>query len=89
MACVLHARSRAIFAECMRSVGKQAGDETGKYPVNEDDEEILRGGATGTLSARSEISRVFPRTIHVIASGATCPPKPWRRRKQSIARHNG
>jgi hypothetical protein len=24
----------------MRSVGKQAHDESGKYPVNEDDEEI-------------------------------------------------
>jgi hypothetical protein len=25
----------------MRSVGKQARDESGKYPVNEDDEEIF------------------------------------------------
>jgi hypothetical protein len=31
-----------IFAERMRSVGKQARDESGKYPVNEDDEENLR-----------------------------------------------
>ena len=26
----------------MRSVGKRAGDESGKHPVNEDDEESLR-----------------------------------------------
>ena len=30
-------------------------------------------------------SRVWSRTIHVIASEATCPPKPWRRWKQSIS----
>jgi hypothetical protein len=29
-----------IFADRIRSVGKQARDESGKYPVNEDDEEI-------------------------------------------------
>jgi hypothetical protein len=28
-----------IFADRIRSVGKQACDESGKYPVNEDDEE--------------------------------------------------
>ena len=39
MACVSHARDRVIFAVRMRSVGKQARDESGKYPVNEDDEE--------------------------------------------------
>jgi hypothetical protein len=47
----------------MRSVGKQGRDESGKYPVNEDDEEILRCEVTGTLSARNEMSRVFPKTI--------------------------
>jgi hypothetical protein len=26
--------------------------------------------------------------LAVIASEATCPPKPWRRRKQSMARRN-
>jgi hypothetical protein len=31
-----------IFADRIRSVGKQVCDESGKYPVNEDDEEILR-----------------------------------------------
>jgi hypothetical protein len=29
------------LADRTRSVGKQAHDETGKYPVNEDDEENL------------------------------------------------
>ena len=42
MACVLHARRRAIFADRMRSVGKQPRDESGKHPVNENGEEILR-----------------------------------------------
>ena len=40
MAGVLHARGGVIFADRIRSVGKQACDESGKYPVNEDDEEI-------------------------------------------------
>jgi hypothetical protein len=40
VACVLHARHREIFEDCIGSVGKQAGDESGKYPVNEEDEEI-------------------------------------------------
>ena len=40
MACVLHARHRGIFAGSIESVGKQARDESGKHPVNEDDEEI-------------------------------------------------
>jgi hypothetical protein len=31
-----------IFGERMRSVGKQARDESGKYPVNENDEGIFR-----------------------------------------------
>jgi hypothetical protein len=29
-----------IFADRIRSVGKQACDASGKYPVNEEDEEI-------------------------------------------------
>jgi hypothetical protein len=28
----------------MRNVGKQVRDESGKYPVNENDEEIVRRG---------------------------------------------
>jgi hypothetical protein len=32
----------------MRSVGKRARDESGKYPVNENDEEIVRRVNTGT-----------------------------------------
>ena len=48
MACVLHARLRAIFADRMRSVGKRLRDESGKYPVNENDEEIVRRVNTGT-----------------------------------------
>jgi len=42
VACLLHARHRGIFAGSIESVGKQARDESGKHPVNEDDEEILR-----------------------------------------------
>jgi hypothetical protein len=37
---VSQARHRGIFGKRMRSVGKQARDESGKYPVNENDEEI-------------------------------------------------
>jgi len=36
----------------MRSVGKQARDESGKHPVNENDEEILR------ICARSSLLRL-------------------------------
>ena len=42
MACVLHASDRGIFVESIESVGKQTRDESGKHPVNEDDEGILR-----------------------------------------------
>ena len=35
MARVLHARRCMIFAGCMRSVGKQAIDVSGKHRVNE------------------------------------------------------
>ena len=52
MACVLHARDRGIFADRIRSVGKQARDESGKYPVNEDDEEISCRVNAGTAIAR-------------------------------------
>jgi hypothetical protein len=51
VACVLHARHRAIGADRIRSVGEQARDESGKYPVNENDEEMLRCVNTGTLIA--------------------------------------
>jgi hypothetical protein len=35
---VLHATNRAAFADRIRSVGKRALDESGKHPVNENDE---------------------------------------------------
>jgi hypothetical protein len=54
VACVLHARLRAIFADRMRSVGKRLRDESGKYPVNENDEEIYHFVNAGTVIARSE-----------------------------------
>jgi hypothetical protein len=38
---VLHARGRAIGADRIGSVGKQARDESGKYPVNENGEEYF------------------------------------------------
>jgi hypothetical protein len=31
-----------LLPQQMRSVGKRAHDESGKHPVNEDDEEMLR-----------------------------------------------
>jgi hypothetical protein len=65
----------------MISVGKQARDESGKYPVNENDEEIGAPSEYGNLSFGGvkrcwKLLMCFPR---VIASEA----------KQSIARHNG
>jgi hypothetical protein len=54
VACVLQARDRAIFADRIRSVGKQARDESGKYPVNEDDEEISRCENMGTVIVRNK-----------------------------------
>jgi hypothetical protein len=41
VACVSHARDRVIFWKRMRNVGKRPRDESGKHPVNEDDEEIF------------------------------------------------
>jgi hypothetical protein len=73
---VLQARRRIVCAEGIGSVGKQARDESGKYPVNEDDEEISRR-EYGNHSSRgvSDVGRatsldVWNRTIHVIASAA-------------------
>ena len=80
MACVLHARGRVIFADRIRSVGKQARDESGKYPVNEDDEEIGAPCEYGNRDCAEQMSRdACERTLRVIASKAT----------QSIAQHNG
>jgi hypothetical protein len=45
---MLHARHRAIFADRIENVGKRPLDESGKYPVNENDEEIVRHVKTGT-----------------------------------------
>ncbi|MDI1267081.1 MAG: hypothetical protein PS018_27840 [bacterium] len=62
MACVHHARERTAFADHMESVGKRALDESGKHPVNENDEEISRVN-TGTRlrviasEAKQSISR--------------------------------
>ncbi|WP_141688168.1 hypothetical protein [Bradyrhizobium paxllaeri] len=67
----------------MRSVGKQARDESGKYPVNEDDEEILcahvRVRRISQWVLRVPIHASVLKHSAVIASEA----------KQSIARHNG
>ena len=56
MACVLHARDRAIFADRIGSVGKQARDESGKYPVNENDEEIIARSMRERDSSRAAIT---------------------------------
>jgi hypothetical protein len=65
----------------MRSVGKQTRDESGKYPVNENDEEICTREACldryGSL--RVPIHSIVRKRLVVIASAA----------KQSIARHSG
>jgi hypothetical protein len=42
----------------MRSVGKQARDESGKYPVNEDDEEFLTRVRTTLVAHRYGSSEV-------------------------------
>jgi hypothetical protein len=64
----LHASNRADFREGMRSVGKRAGDESGKHPVNEIGEEIFpRVNATrasvtrGCLSSNSRYRAFSPR----------------------------
>jgi hypothetical protein len=69
-----------IFADRIRSVGKQARDESGKYPVNEEDEEIVRICARSSLlRVRVPIHAIGLKRSAVIASAA----------KQSIVRHNG
>jgi hypothetical protein len=40
VACVHHASDRTVFARHIESVGKWPLDESGKYPMNGDDEEI-------------------------------------------------
>jgi len=41
-----------IFAGCMRSVGKQAIDESGKHRVNGDDEGTLAPWDCGDMAAK-------------------------------------
>jgi hypothetical protein len=78
VACVLHARHRVIFADRIRSVGKQARDESGKHPVNENDEETFAhvGAKLAYIALRVPIHSVVLRSV--IASEA----------KQSIAPRN-
>jgi hypothetical protein len=45
-----------IFADRIRSVGKQARDESGKYPVNEEDEEIGTPCEYGNRDRAEQIS---------------------------------
>jgi hypothetical protein len=72
-----------IFADRMRSVGKRPLDESGKYPVNENDEEIFyadrrNARATSLWLLRVPIHSIVLKRSVVIASA-----------EQSIARHNG
>ena len=60
MACVSHASDRMIFEKRMRNVGKRPRDESGKYPVNEDDEEKFQ--------ARISLA-------HVCVHSGAAPPK--------------
>jgi hypothetical protein len=39
---VIHARNRCVCFGHIENVGKQALEQSGKYPVNEIDEEIFR-----------------------------------------------
>jgi hypothetical protein len=56
---VLHASDRRIFAGCIECVGKRPLDESGKYPVNENDEEIFAQGARDApVSSRVPIHSV-------------------------------
>ena len=48
MARVIQARNRAGSLQHTRSLGKQARDESGKHPVNEDDEENVAGSRATT-----------------------------------------
>jgi hypothetical protein len=50
-----------IFGERMRSVGKQARDESGKYPVNENDEDIF--AQTGAALACVAMTGKFQFTL--------------------------
>jgi hypothetical protein len=55
-----------IFADRIRSIGKQARGESGKYPVNEEDEEIATPCEYANLSFRPlergwELPMCFPR----------------------------
>jgi hypothetical protein len=43
VACVHHARFRAHLLWRLRKLGKRERDESGKHPVNEDDEETVAG----------------------------------------------
>jgi hypothetical protein len=48
VACAHHARNRAGLPQRIRSLGKQARDESGKHPVNEDHEENVAGSRVTT-----------------------------------------
>ena len=84
MACVLHASDRGIFVGSIESVGKQARDESGKHPVNENDEGNF-AHMRATRRCKIDESAGFQCAIscinahNVVASEA----------KQSRARHNG
>jgi hypothetical protein len=70
-----------IFGERMRSVGKQARDESGKYPVNENDEEIFCACAREIYpSPASSNSLYCAEAFRLIATSEA---------KRSIAQHNG
>jgi hypothetical protein len=64
----------------MRNVGKQAGDKSGKYPVNEDDEEILRMCARSSPTSPASSNSLYRAEVFSRHASAA---------KQSIARHNG
>jgi hypothetical protein len=68
-----------IFADRIRSVGKQARDESGKYPVNEEDEEIGTPREYGNRDCAEQMSR---------DAGRNCP-RHSEQATQSIAQHNG
>jgi hypothetical protein len=54
---VSHARNRGIFADRIKNVGKRPLVASGKYPVNEIDEEIGKPCEGETVVARNALRR--------------------------------
>jgi hypothetical protein len=69
VACVSHARNRGIFADRIKNVGKRPLVASGKYPVNEIDEEIGKPCEGGTVVARFVIAGLTRPTTTSLSRG--------------------